>query len=397
MTKYVNHDLKLENSNSELARQTFMLSMRSYVMLNMASGMKQLYENKVEPNFKKNNKRKPRNGDEIHKTIKNETFFKFYSSIRCNTQEMSFRSVLPPIEKSLESLTIKAKKLSKSKKVKGSLKIKNNFEIPKNVSSLDVHLMPGCYHTEYSKDDISQGAIYDNGVSVFSMGLFGKDLDDIGQSISLFVKSKYPKFKPNKILDLGCTIGHNTLPWGSTYPNSEIHAVDVGAPVLRYGNARAQSKGIPVNFHQQNAENLSFESSSFDLVFSSMFLHEVPKKGITNILKEAYRVLKPGGMMIHMELPPNGMLEPYDSFYLDWDSYYNKEPYYKIFRDLKPLDICKNAGFKNKNFFNFIIPSLGQYGAKVIKDSAKINITKADDQTGRFTKGIHWYCFGAWK
>ncbi len=57
----------------------------------------------------------------------------------------------------------------------------------------------------------------------------------------------------------------------------------------------------------------------------------------------------------------------------------------------------KVAGFAKDKFVQFIIPSLGQYGEKAVKDSVKKQTGKADDQTGRFAAGIHWYCFGAWK
>ena len=67
MTKYVQHGLKVQSKPDEVARQNFMLNMRSYVMLDMATGMKKIYDHNIEPNFKKLNKRKPKNGNEIHK------------------------------------------------------------------------------------------------------------------------------------------------------------------------------------------------------------------------------------------------------------------------------------------------------------------------------------------
>ena len=38
--------------------------------------------------------------------------------------------------------------------------------------------------------------------------------------------------------------------------------------------------------------------------------------------------------MVHMELPPDSQTDPYYSFYLNWDSYYNNEPYYAAYRAL---------------------------------------------------------------
>ena len=397
MTKYVHHEMKVAPTPEEAARQTFMSSMRMYVLLDMANGMRTVYDTEVAPKFKRKNKRAPRDGIEVHRALKKDTFFKFYSSMLCNSQEMVFRSILPTVERSQDALNKKAKVLSRSKKAAGTVETDPSFVVPRSVAAIDVHRMPGNYDTEYGPDDVTQGAVYDNGISVFSMGFFGDNLDDIGSSISLFIKNKYPKFAPKRILDMGCTIGHNTVPWAKIYPKSEVHAVDVSAPAVRYGHARAQSDGVAVHFHQQNAEHTNFEDGSFDLIFSSMFLHEVPKKGIKKIFKEAHRLLKPGGLMLHMELPPNKMLGAYDSFYLDWDSYYNKEPFYKPFRDLDPEVVSENAGFAKNKFVQFIIPSVGQYGEKAVKDSVKKQTGKADDQTGRFAAGIHWYCFGAWK
>ncbi len=45
----------------------------------------------------------------------------------------------------------------------------------------------------------------------------------------------------------------------------------------------------------------------------------------------------------------------------------------------------------------YIIPSLGQFGAKAVKGSVEHQTGKANQNTGRFSKGIHWYCLGAWK
>jgi ubiquinone/menaquinone biosynthesis C-methylase UbiE len=114
-------------------------------------------------------------------------------------------------------------------------------------------------------------------------------------------------------------------------------------------------------------------------------------------MKEAHRVLKPGGLMLHMELPPNDQLSPYDAFYLDWDSAYNNEPFYKPFRDLNPQEVCKKAGFSTKKYVQFVIPSVGWYGAEVRDAAADQQQSVDNDKTGRLTDGVLWYCFGAFK
>jgi ubiquinone/menaquinone biosynthesis C-methylase UbiE len=389
------HALKLAKTRDEKARMNFVSGLRAHVLNDMAAGMRAVWDGDVEPAFRQHHKRGPASGPEVHKAIRPNEYFKFYSSLRVTAQDMVWQSVFPPLERNRDALKSKAAALRGRRK--GSLTLKPGFEVPRYVSAIDVHLMAGNYDGEYEADDLAAGALYDNGLAVFSFGLMGQNLDDIGQSIAGFIRLKYPDLKPKKILDLGCTIGHNTGSWKDQFPNAEVHGIDVAAPCLRYAHARAEAQGRAVHFHQMNAEALDFPDASFDVVFSSMFLHEIPKKGIEKIMAEAHRVLKPGGLMLHMELPPNSQLSPYDAFYLDWDSAYNNEPFYKPFRDLQPEQLCTRAGFEPKKYVQFVIPSVGWYGEKVWSEAATQPREVDSDKTGRLSDGIMWYCFGAWK
>jgi SAM-dependent methyltransferase len=135
-----------------------------------------------------------------------------------------------------------------------------------------------------------------------------------------------------------------------------------------------------------NATALKFADASFDVVFSSMFLHELPRQDIAKVFREAHRVLRPGGLMLHMELPPNKSLQPFDQFYLDWDSFYNNEPYYKVYRDQQPRQLCVRAGFNTKEFFEFAIPSITVGSLAVQRVSSEF-----DGLVGRLARGVQWY------
>ena len=390
------HDLKLRKARQEKGRMNFVSGLRSHVLMDMAGGMRQVWDAQVGPAATRQLGRKPKDGPEVHRAIRSNEYFKFYSSLRVTAQDMVWQSVLPVLEKQSTGLQKKAAELTKSRRL-GSLQLAENFPIPRSVSAVDVHLMPGNYHQEFGADDLAAGALYDNGLAVFSFGLMGQNLDDIGQSIAGFIRHKCPDFHPRRILDMGCTIGHNTGAWKDQFPDAEVHGIDVAAPCLRYGHARAQAQERAIHFHQMNAEHMDFPDASFDVVFSSMFLHEVPRQDIARIFAEAHRLLRPGGLMLHMELPPNSQLSPYDSFYLDWDSSYNNEPFYKPFRDLVPQELCRRGGFAADKYVQFVVPSVGWYGEEALRKSAHDQDEVDSDKTGRLAEGIRWYCFGAWK
>jgi hypothetical protein len=107
-------------------------------------------------------------------------------------------------------------------------------------------------------------------------------------------------------------------------------------------------------------------------------------------------VLKPGGLLLNMELPPNDQMQAYDSFYLDWDSYYNQEPFYKCFRDQNYKELCTSAGFNKDDCVQFVMPQFTYMDEADFETSIGTS-GEIDDKAGRLTAGINWFGFGAWK
>jgi len=395
MPQALKHNLNVTGSADDAARMEFVSGLRSFILNDVAASLKARYTENIEPRLK-NEGRVPESGEEVHKALKSDTTFRCYSSLRYNAQEMVWRSVLRPLMNARPTINRSIEELESTSNHRADLILDASLEIPKNVSALDVHLAPGSYIREDPEAPWMAGAVYDHGLNVFSFGLMGRNLDDIGQSMSQYIHHRYPSFDPEQILDLGCTIGHNTCAWKQVFPRATVTGIDVAAPCLRYAHARAMSQGHEVNFRQMNATALDIEDSSVDVVFSSMFLHELPVKDIKKVMSEAYRVLRPGGLMLHMELPPNSSLSPFDAFYLDWDAYYNNEPFYKSFRDQDFRQLRVEAGFSEADLFEFTTPQYSYMDPDEYARSVSAG-AKFDSNTGRLAKGIQWFGFGAWK
>lgn len=397
MTQALKHELYVRGDREQRAKQDFVAGLRAYVLNDMASSMKTRWETEIEPREERRSGSTPDSGPAVHKAMRGDDYFRFYSSLRVNAQEMVWRSVIRPLNERLDELNARAGELAaRAEALGGSLELDPSLEVPGNVADFDVHLAPGGYHTEQAEDDCGAGALYDHGLNIFSFGMMGANLDDIGHSMANYVRLRYPDFAPRDVLDLGCTVGHNTDAWKLAYPEATVTGIDVAAPCLRYAHARAGAQGVAVHFKQMNATDLAFDDESFDVVFSSMFLHELPRRDVRAVFDEAYRVLRPGGLFLNMELPPNDALEPYDAFYLDWDAYYNNEPYYKQYRDLDLDELRRSAGFAPENFVSFITP---QYTYMSEDDYRREIAGEAGfgENTGRLAAGVQWFGFGAWK
>jgi hypothetical protein len=63
------------------------------------------------------------------------------------------------------------------------------------------------------------------------------------------------------------------------------------------------------------------------------------------IFRECARLLAPGGYMIHADLPPFDLMDPFTQFILDNETWYNNEPFWGAMREMDQVQLAKDAGF----------------------------------------------------
>jgi len=128
----------------------------------------------------------------------------------------------------------------------------------------------------------------------------------------IFIDVVNPTYN-DKIIDVGSGSGDLVLEIQKKYFNANIDIVDLNKEMLEIGKRRI-SKGN-VRFFQQNAEDLKFVNNSYDKYLISFCL-----RNITNIdqsLREAYRILKPGGKYFCLEFsqPSSFLVSSIYSYY----------------------------------------------------------------------------------
>lgn len=379
------HGVLPTTTAEEESRQDFVKSLKLHLATKVAPGNHLSYEVNAGPRYEKAEGHAPQTYHEVRRAMADDPYFNFWSALQRNSQEMMWKSSQLPVERQLPSL-IEVVKNAESKL--GSLELDPDLEIPRYLTLVDIHCMPGGYHTEFAQDDVANGAVYDRAVYVYAMGRMGPLNSDIGDTMIDFVNDKFPDLKPKRILDLGCAVGHSTLPYVDAFPDAEIYAVDVGAPVLRYAHARAESLGKKVHFSQQNAEKMNFPDGHFDLIVSHILVHETSHKAIRNIMRECYRLLSPGGVVVHGETPPYKDLDTFGAFILDWDTRNNNEPYWGGSHEIDPEGMAEETGFDKSKAFEGMQPSaFGQAEARRTKVF----------QGGDFGGGGAWYVWGTQK
>lgn len=98
-----------------------------------------------------------------------------------------------------------------------------------------------------------------------------------------------------RVLDVGCGPGHTALAFA---PHAaHVTALDLSAEMLDAGRGLAAERGVTnLRFEQGDVEALPFEPGSFDVVTSRVSAHHYPDPD--QALREAARVLKPGGLFL---------------------------------------------------------------------------------------------------
>jgi len=111
-----------------------------------------------------------------------------------------------------------------------------------------------------------------------------------------------------RILDLGCGTGRSQFPFAARWPRAELHGIDISAPCLRLAHLTAGELGVDAWWAQRPCEQTGYPDGHFDLVHSTFLLHELPRSSIAALVDEAWRLLRPGGVSVHLDFhsPPGG-------------------------------------------------------------------------------------------
>ena len=118
-----------------------------------------------------------------------------------------------------------------------------------------------------------------------------------------------------KVLDIGTGSGRLAVPIAREFPEANVTGVDIWQTVWSswgLNKERAEKNAIVAKvddrclFQYGSALELPFEDGEFALVVSGFTFHEIRVPDRTVLIKEALRVLAPGGILLICDLFPRG-------------------------------------------------------------------------------------------
>ena len=328
-------------THDEQARERIVRALRRNIVGKLVPGVPDAWNGRVKDRMTT----EPTTRREVRRAMLEDEYVQQVFSLRRIVQEQTWDVTAEIVGRQIEDLNDRAAHVPAT--AGGTLELDPDLEIPGYLKALDIHAMPTGYWDEFTDGyDVAAGAIYDRGVYLYAAGQSGPLGDSRGRSVAFnYFAEQLPDFRPRRILDMGCSLGHSLLPYTELYPEAEIWGIDVSPGVLRYGHARAESLGRRIHFSQQNAERTKFPAGHFDLVVSHILLHETCHPALRNIFSECHRLLTPGGYMLHAEVPQYEGTDLFTQFLMDYDTFYNNEPFWGAMHDIDLEALAVEAGF----------------------------------------------------
>lgn len=101
------------------------------------------------------------------------------------------------------------------------------------------------------------------------------------------------------VLDIGCGTGTLAIAAKRIVGTSAaVHGIDASPEMLARARGKAKRSGMDVDFEIAQAQSLPFPDARFDVVLSTVMLHHLPRTARAQAVREARRVLRPGGRLL---------------------------------------------------------------------------------------------------
>lgn len=108
-----------------------------------------------------------------------------------------------------------------------------------------------------------------------------------------------------QILDVGCGTGSLAIAAKQRIGNGGmVVGIDPSSNMVNLAQGKAEKERVEAAFQVGVIENIDFPEDQFDLVMSSLMMHHLPEELKMDGLQEVYRVLKPNGILLIIELDP---------------------------------------------------------------------------------------------
>ena len=243
---------------------------------------------------------------------------------------------------------------------------KNHRDLPADV---DVRRYPPYYRRNFhwqSDGYFSRRSaeLYDVGVEFLFHGTADIMRRQIIPPVTRHIAGRDPRSV--RLVDIGCGTGRTLKQLSRAHPRLRYTGVDLSpyyVQVARDNLRHVEDLSLLVD----NAEALPLADASFDVVTSVYLLHELPRAARRKVMREMYRIVAPGGIVV-LEDSTQPSDSPALGDILDSFARTYHEPFYPDYLKDDLSDLATEAGFTVKSVETHMV-------AKVVVATRPLSVT----------------------
>ncbi|MEM9531071.1 MAG: class I SAM-dependent methyltransferase [Pseudomonadota bacterium] len=343
----------------ERARQSFVSALKAQVNGPLEQRLGEHYESEVKPRLAGEGS-EPQDRDTGAAALTDEPLYQMWQSLTYTSQDLMWETVGDTVDRVLTAMEARGAAISESEQL-GSLALDPQLALPEPIASTEIHRQPGGYFLGQQDADLTAAALYAGTLVLYTAAKGfvsgGDTFASLGQGVARMVEPHLGGAKPARILDMGCGPGTITLGLKQHFPEAEVYGVDLSASFVRFAHLWAEDAGQAIAYRQGDAAQTGLEAGSFDLIVSQIMFHETWHDKAPEIFAEAYRLLRPGGLMLNIDVPyqPDRLSIP-QQVTNHWQVKNNGEPFWTGFADSSVRDLMSQAGVPEGEQFADYVP-----------------------------------------
>lgn len=159
------------------------------------------------------------------------------------------------------------------------------------------------------------------------------------------VLATLPRRDYRQIMEFGTSSGHYTMQLAREFPAAHITGCDLSIRMLEQAQRLGNEQGSAWRLLQRPAENTGLPNTSFDLVTSYIVLHEIPAQITRAQMREAFRLLRPGGDLLFCDVTRYSALDKLGVFWAEYQAINGGEPFWREAASLDLACAAHEAGF----------------------------------------------------
>ncbi len=338
-------------NHDETARQAFVGSLKGYVNFGVESALGRLFDEQTAPGQLQRTGKPIETRDDAEAALADNPLYALWASLTFHSQNLMWQAVQDTTDRTIAGQIETYSQLASSPDRLGSIALADDLVVKAPIATTEIHRQPGGYWRERRPDDLEAALNYSGTVDLYrnakGMGVGGKiGSDSLGRYVSGIVRKYAPDLDPQAILDMGCGTGEQTLGYSREFPAAKVTGIDCARPFVRFAHGLAESEGLALDFAEMDAAHTAFADQSFDLIVSIIMFHETTRAQVRGILSECWRLLRPGGLVLHLDVPYQpGRMPLIKQVTNHWQVRHNGEPFWTGFAELDMKQEAIAAGF----------------------------------------------------